>query len=220
MSCQVISALVPAQVLRAWLYVLCGWDWFTQVFLNSIIAVLFCNCILWFHQLYFVQMYFLVIWLLQICSPTQLYFVISSTVLCAKFALQMYFLVIQLLMASRSAHSRGLCASCGWGWFTRIGHCQCFYGYLFGVRLTLMFTTVRSRWIVGLSTSAPRFMCFAWVGQVNSFKYNILLFDVNVDVYKGTPPKKRMFSFGHCPNYPSSPPPLSGNLYIFFGRQR
>ena len=34
--------------------------------------------------------------------------------------------------------------------------------------------------------------------------------------------KKRMFSFGHCPNYPSSPPPplLSGNLYIFFGRQR
>ena len=30
-----------------------------------------------------------------------------------------------------------------------------------------------------------------------------------------------MFSFGHCPNYPSPPPPpLSGNLYIFFGRQK
>ena len=31
--------------------------------------------------------------------------------------------------------------------------------------------------------------------------------------------KKRMFSFGHCPNYPPPPPPLlSGNFYIFFGR--
>ena len=29
-----------------------------------------------------------------------------------------------------------------------------------------------------------------------------------------------MFSFGHCPNYLPPPPPLSGNLYIFFGRQR
>ena len=31
-----------------------------------------------------------------------------------------------------------------------------------------------------------------------------------------------MFSFGHCPNYLSPPPPplLSGNLYIFFGRQK
>ena len=30
--------------------------------------------------------------------------------------------------------------------------------------------------------------------------------------------KKRMFSFGHCPNYlsPLPPPLLSGNLYIFF----
>ena len=34
--------------------------------------------------------------------------------------------------------------------------------------------------------------------------------------------KKRMFSFGPCPNYPSPPPPplLSGNLYIFFGRHK
>ena len=34
--------------------------------------------------------------------------------------------------------------------------------------------------------------------------------------------KKRMFSFGHCPNYlsPPPPPPNSGNLYIFFGRQK
>ena len=32
---------------------------------------------------------------------------------------------------------------------------------------------------------------------------------------------KRMFSFGHCPNYLSPPPPLlSGNLYIFFGRHK
>ena len=30
-----------------------------------------------------------------------------------------------------------------------------------------------------------------------------------------------MFSFGHCPNYLSPPPPLlSGNLYIFFGRHK
>ena len=28
--------------------------------------------------------------------------------------------------------------------------------------------------------------------------------------------KKRMFSFGHCPNYLSPPHPISGNLYIFF----
>ena len=38
---------------------------------------------------------------------------------------------------------------------------------------------------------------------------------------QGTPPEKRMFSFRHCPNYLSPPPPLlSGDLYIFFGRQK
>ena len=29
-----------------------------------------------------------------------------------------------------------------------------------------------------------------------------------------------MFSFGHCPNYLSPPPPNSGDLYFFFGRQK
>ena len=29
-----------------------------------------------------------------------------------------------------------------------------------------------------------------------------------------------MFSLGHCPNYLSPPPLLSGNLYIFFGRHK
>ena len=34
--------------------------------------------------------------------------------------------------------------------------------------------------------------------------------------------KKKMFSFGHCPNYLSHPPPPPnlGNLYHFFGRQK
>ena len=56
----------PAQMLRAWLYVLCGWDWFTQLFLYSNISVFcncffhdsincifaICNCISWFHDPY------------------------------------------------------------------------------------------------------------------------------------------------------------------------
>ena len=34
---------------------------------------------------------------------------------------------------------------------------------------------------------------------------------------------KRTFSFGHCPNHlntPPPPPPNSGNLVLFFGRQK
>ena len=33
--------------------------------------------------------------------------------------------------------------------------------------------------------------------------------------------KKKTFSFGHCPNHLNPPPdPTSGNLVLFFGRQK
>ena len=38
--------------------------------------------------------------------------------------------------------------------------------------------------------------------------------------YKGSPPEKKMFSFGHCPNYLSPLPPIRATCTTFFGRQK
>ena len=38
----------------------------------------------------------------------------------------------------------------------------------------------------------------------------------NLTNNKGTPPEKRMFSFGHCPNYLSPPSPSIGQLVLIF----
>ena len=43
-----------------------------------------------------------------------------------------------------------------------------------------------------------------------------LSYPIDLTLFKGTPPEKRMFSFGPCPNFPPPPSPSFGQLVHLF----